>query len=161
MSKYPITKQAFVKLEQEIKKLKTEDRPKIIEAIATARDLGDLSENAEYHAAREQQSFVEGRILDLEDKVARADVIDISKLSGDIVKFGATVKLIDDETEEEIRYIIVGEYEADISKHRISVSSPLARALIGKSIGDFVEVNTPGGIKSYEVIEVRFEDFVV
>lgn len=159
MSKFPITKQAYAKLEQEIRKLKTEDRPRIIEAIATARDLGDLSENAEYHAAREQQSFAEGRILELEDKVARAEVIDISKLSGDSVKFGATVNLIDDETEEEVTYIIVGEYEADISKHRISISSPLARALIGKTIGDLVDVTTPGGTRSYEILSVEFKDF--
>jgi len=159
MSKFPITKQAYAKLEQEIRKLKTEDRPRIIEAIATARDLGDLSENAEYHAAREQQSFVEGRILELEDKVARAEVIDVLKLFGDTVKFGATVKLIDDETEEEVYYIIVGEYEADISKHRISISSPLARALIGKTNGDLVDVATPGGTKSYEILSVEFKDF--
>ena len=161
MSKYPITKQAFAKLEQEIRKLKAEDRPRIIEAIATARDLGDLSENAEYHAAREQQSFVEGRILELEDKVARAEVIDVTKLSGDSVKFGATVTLIDDETEEEVIYIIVGEYEADISKRRISIGSPLARALIGKTIGDLVDVTTPGGTKSYEVVAVEFKDFAI
>ena len=159
MSKFPITKQAYAKLEQEIRKLKTEDRPRIIEAIATARDLGDLSENAEYHAAREQQSFAEGRILELEDKVARAEVIDISKLSGDSVKFGATVNLIDDETEEAVTYIIVGEYEADISKHRISISSPLARALIGKTVGDLVDVTTPGGTRSYEILSVEFKDF--
>jgi transcription elongation factor GreA len=159
MNKYPITKQAFVKLEQEIKKLKSEDRPRIVEAIATARDLGDLSENAEYHAAREQQSFVEGRILELEDKVARAEVIDISKLSGETVKFGATVNLIDDETEEEVHYVIVGEYEADISKCRISIGSPVARALIGKRVGDLVDVVTPGGTKSYEIAAVEFKDF--
>ena len=161
MSKYPITKQAFVKLEQEIRKLKTEDRPRIIEAIATARDLGDLSENAEYHAAREQQSFAEGRILELEDKVARAEVIDIAKLSGATVKFGATVTLIDDDTEEEVHYIIVGEYEADIGKRRISISSPLARALIGKTIGDLVDVATPGGVRSYEILSVEFKDFII
>ena len=159
MSKFPITKQAYAKLEQEVKKLKHEDRPRIVEAIATARDLGDLSEIAEYHAAREQQSFAEGRILELEDKVARAEVIDISKLSGDSVKFGATVNLIDDETEEKVTYIIVGEYEADISKHRISISSPLARALIGKSVGDLVDVSTPGGTRSYEILSVEFKDF--
>ena len=121
--------------------------------------MGDLSENAEYHAAREQQSFAEGRILELEDKVARAEVIDISKLSGDSVKFGATVNLIDDETEEAVTYIIVGEYEADISKHRISISSPLARALIGKTVGDLVDVTTPGGTRSYEILSVEFKDF--
>lgn len=159
MIKFPITKQGYAKLEQEIKKLKHEDRPKITDAIATARDLGDLSENAEYHAAREQQSFVEGRIMDLEDKVARAEVIDISKLSGDVVKFGATVKLLCEDTEEDSEYIITGEYEADISKRRISVSSPLARSLIGKSRGDIIEVSTPSGVKSYEVLEVSFKDF--
>lgn len=159
MIKFPITKQGYAQLEQEIKKLKHEDRPRITEAIATARDLGDLSENAEYHAAREQQSFVEGRIMDLEDKVARAEIIDINKLSGDAVKFGATVKLLCEDTEEESEYIIVGEYEADISKRRISVSSPLARSLIGKLVGDGIEVSTPGGIRSYEVLNIEFKDF--
>lgn len=161
MSKFPITKQAYVKLEQEIRTLKLKDRPRIIEAIATARDFGDLSENAEYEAAKEEQRHVEGRILELEDKVARAEVIDVTKLSGDIVKFGASVTLIDDDTEEEVGYIIVGEYEADIAKRRISIVSPLARALIGKTVGDSVEFTTPGGSKSYEILSVEFKNFEI
>lgn len=159
MSKFPITRAAYAKLEQEVKKLKAEDRPKIIKEIATAREKGDLSENAEYHAAREQQSHTEGRIIELEDKIARAEIIDISKLSGDQVKFGATVTLIDDDTEEEVQYIIVGEYEIDIAKGRISISSPIAKALIGKTEGDLVEVLTPGGTKSYEILSVEFKEF--
>lgn len=157
-SKFPITQKGFVQLEQEIRQLKYVDRPAIIEAIATAREFGDLSENAEYHAAREKQSFIEGRILDLEDKLSRAEVIDISKLSSDSVKFGATVKLIDDDTEEEAEYHIVGEYEADITKKRISIQSPLAKSLIGKSAGDIVEVSTPGGIKAYEILKISYKD---
>jgi transcription elongation factor GreA len=159
MAKFPITKQAYAKLEQEVKKLKHDDRPRIIEAISTARDLGDLSENAEYHAAREQQSFVEGRILELEDKMARAEVIDIGKLSGDTVKFGATVNIVSEDTDEEFEYIIVGEYEADIAKQRISISSPLSRSLIGKTVGDVIEVHTPSGVKSYEILKISFKDF--
>lgn len=159
MAKFPITKQGFERLEKEIKQLKSVERPKIIEAIATAREYGDLSENAEYHAAREKQSFVEGRIIDLEDKVARAEVIDHELLSGDSVKFGATVKIIDDETEEEHTYHIVGEYEADISKKLISVASPLARAMIGKLKGDIIEVITPKASKSYEIIDVLYKSF--
>mgnify|MGYP003423509270 CR=1 FL=1 len=159
MSNFPITKKGHDKLVQEIKTLKHVDRPAIIEAIAEAREFGDLSENAEYHAAREKQSMIEGRILDLEDKVARSEIIDISKLAGDSIKFGATVKLIDEDTEDEVSYIIVGEYEADISKKRISIASPIAKALIGKKIQDFVEVVTPRGSKSYEVIDVKYEEF--
>jgi transcription elongation factor GreA len=159
MSNFPITKKGHDKLVQEIKTLKHVDRPAIIEAIAEAREFGDLSENAEYHAAREKQSMIEGRILDLEDKVARSDIIDISKLSGDSIKFGATVNLIDEDTEDEVSYIIVGEYEADISKKRISIASPIAKALIGKKVKDFVEVVTPRGSKSYEVIDVKYEEF--
>ena len=154
MDKFPITQQGYDKLEQEIKQLKHVERPAIIEAIATAREFGDLSENAEYHAAREKQSFIEGRILDLEDKFSRAEIIDTSKLSTDSVKFGATVKVIDDDTEEESTYHIVGEYEADITKKRISTKSPLAKALIGKSIGDIVEVTTPKGGKAFEIVEI-------
>ncbi len=157
MVKFPITQKGFEKLEQEIKHLKHVERPKTIEAIATAREFGDLSENAEYHAAREKQSFIEGRILDLEDKMARSEIIDITKLSGNNIKFGATVRLIDDETEEEVTYHIVGEYEADITKKRISIASPIAKALIGKSSGDVVEVTTPKGSKSYEVIAVEYK----
>ncbi len=159
MDKFPITQQGYEKLEKEIKQLKYVERPAIIEAIATAREFGDLSENAEYHAAREKQSFIEGRILDLEGKFSRSEIIDTSKLSADSVKFGATVKLIDDDTEEESTYHIVGEYEADISKKRISTQSPLAKALIGKSIGDIVEVATPKGGKAYEIVEISFQKF--
>jgi transcription elongation factor GreA len=158
MTKFPITHKGFDNLEKEIKHLKHVERPKIIDAIATARDFGDLSENAEYHAAREKQSFVEGRILDLEDKIARAEIIDISKLSGNTIKFGATVKLIDDESEEIVVYHIVGEYEADITKKRVSIMSPIAKALIGKGVGDVVEVSTPKSSKSYEVLEVSYQD---
>jgi transcription elongation factor GreA len=158
MAKFPITHKGFDNLEKEIKHLKHVERPKIIDAIATARDFGDLSENAEYHAAREKQSFIEGRILELEDKIARADIIDISKLSGKTIKFGATVKLVDDETEEIVVYHIVGEYEADITKKRVSIMSPIAKALIGKGVGDVVEVATPKSSKSYEVLEVSYKD---
>ncbi len=158
MAKFPITLKGFEKLEQEIKHLKHIERPEVIEAIATAREFGDLSENAEYHAAREKQSFIEGRILELEDKLARAEVIDISKLSGNNIKFGAMVKLIDDETEKPVVYHIVGEYEADITKKRVSIASPIAKALIGKVVGDIVEVMTPKGSKSYEVLEITYKE---
>jgi transcription elongation factor GreA len=158
MAKFPITNKGFEKLEQELKHLKHVERPKTTQDIATAREFGDLSENAEYDAAREKQAFVEGRILHFEDIMARAEIIDISKLSGDSIKFGATVTLIDDEIEENVTYIIVGEYEADITKKRISIASPLAKALIGKSIGDVVEVITPKGLKSYEVLEIKYEE---
>jgi transcription elongation factor GreA len=156
MAKFPITPKGYEKLEQEIKYLKHTERHAVIEAIATAREFGDLSENAEYHAAREKQSFIEGRILDLESKFSRAEVIDSTKLLNDSVKFGATVKLIDDDTEEEYIYHIVGEYEADMKKSRISTQSPLAKALIGKSVGDVVEVLTPKGGKAYEILEINF-----
>ena len=136
--------------------MKSIDRHAIIRAIAEARDHGDLSENAEYHAARERQGFIEGRVMELEDKIARAEVIDVSKLSGKAVKFGATVTLADEETEEKIVYQLVGEDEADISERRLSITSPLARALIGKSVGDSVEVSTPRGSKAYEVVKVAF-----
>lgn len=158
MIKFPITHKGFDNLEKEIKHLKHIERPKVIDDIATAREFGDLSENAEYHAAREKQSFIEGRILDLEDKMARAEIIDISKLSADNIKFGATVKLLDDETEEIVIYHIVGEYEADITKKRVSIASPIAKALIGKIVGDIVEVITPKGQKSYEVLEISFQE---
>lgn len=151
-----MTADGFNRLQEELKRLKTVDRPAIIRAIAEARDHGDLSENAEYHAARERQSFIEGRVLELEDKIARAEVIDVSKLSGKVVKFGATVTLADEETDEKASYQIVGEDEADISEGRLSVTSPLARALIGKSIGDSVEVTTPRGARAYEVVKVAF-----
>ncbi|MDR0774064.1 MAG: transcription elongation factor GreA [Rickettsia sp.] len=160
MADFPITHKGFDSLEKEIKHLKHIERPKVIEAIATARDFGDLSENAEYHAAREKQGFIEGRIVDLEDKIAKAKIIDTSKLSGDTIKFGALVKLIDDETEEIVIYHIVGEYEADITKKRVSIVSPIAKALIGKGVGDIVEVTTPKGSKSYEVLEVSYQELV-
>ncbi len=157
--KFPISSKGFERLQQEIKQLKHEERPKATQAVATAREYGDLSENAEYDAARHQQSLVEGRILELESKAARAEVIDINKLSGDVIKFGAVVELLDDETEKQITYRIIGEYEADITQKRISIVSPLARALIGKKVGDIVEVTTPKGLKSYEVISVNYQDF--
>jgi len=151
-----MTAAGYGRLQEELKRLKTVDRPAIIRAIAEARDHGDISENAEYHAARERQSFIEGRVLELEDKIARAEVIDVSKLSGKIVKFGATVTLEDEETEEKAVYQIVGEDEADIAQRRLSVTSPLARALIGKTIGESVEVSTPRGARSYELVKVAF-----
>jgi transcription elongation factor GreA len=156
MNKLPMTSDGYTKLVEEIKRLKTVERPAIIRAIAEARTHGDLSENAEYHAARERQSFIEGRLMELEDKVARAEVIDTSKLSGSVVKFGATVTLSDEETDEEQTFVIVGEDEADVKGGKLSVASPLARALIGKGKGDSVEVSTPRGAKSYEVVTVAF-----
>jgi transcription elongation factor GreA len=156
VQRFPITQSGYVRLEEELKNLKFNDRPAISKAIAEARELGDLSENAEYHAAREKQSFIEGRIADLEGKLALAEIIDISKLSGKTVMFGATVTIINEETEEEKTYKIVGEYEADINQGLISIMSPLARALIGKDEGDSAEVPTPKGIKDYEILKVKF-----
>ena len=156
MNKLPITADGYARLQEEMKRLKSVDRPAVIRAIAEARTHGDLSENAEYHAARERQSFIEGRLGELEDKIARAEVIDVSKLSGSAVKFGATVTLADEETDEEQTFRIVGEDEADIKDGRLSVASPLARALIGKAKGDSVEVSTPRGAKSYEIVTVAF-----
>ena len=156
MDKLPITGPGFTALEQELKERQQVQRPRIIEAISEARAHGDLSENAEYHAAKESQSLNEGRILELESMISRAEIIDISKLSGDKVKFGATVKLIDEDTEQERIYQIVGDPEADVKSGRVSISSPVARALIGKGVGDTVEVVTPGGGKSYEIVEVAF-----
>jgi transcription elongation factor GreA len=156
MNRLPMTSDGYNRLQEEIKRLKTTERPAIIRAIAEARTHGDLSENAEYHAARERQSFIEGRLMELEDKVARAEVIDTSKLSGSVIKFGATVTLADEETDEEQTFRIVGEDEADVKGGRLSVTSPLARALIGKGKGDSVEVSTPRGAKSYEVVTVAF-----
>jgi len=154
--KVPMTKLGCEKLEDELRNLKNVERPAVIKAIAEAREHGDLSENAEYHAARERQSFIEGRIQELEDKVSRAEIIDVSKLDGHVVKFGATVTLLDDDTEEKVIYQIVGEDEADIKAGLLSVTSPLARALINKSVKDTVEVSTPKGSKSYEVVKVDF-----
>lgn len=143
-------------LDEELRTLKTKERPAVIRAIAEAREHGDLSENAEYHAARERQSFIEGRIGELEDVLSRVDVIDVSKLTGKVVRFGATVTLADEDTDDEVTYQIVGQHEADLSRGKISIISPLARALIGKTVGDTVEVAAPGGSKSYEIISVRF-----
>jgi transcription elongation factor GreA len=157
MNKIPMTAEGYERLREELKRLKTIERPAIIRAIAEARDHGDLSENAEYLAARERQGFIEGRVMELEDKIARAEVIDVSKLSGEVVKFGAKVTLADEETDEEQTFQIVGEDEADIKSGRLSVTSPLARALIGKGTGDSVEVSTPRGAKSYEIVTVGFE----
>lgn len=156
MEKFPITEAGFRRMEEEVKHLKTVERPAIIKAIAEARAHGDLSENAEYHAAREKQSFAEGRIKELEHKIANAEVIEVSKLSGSTVKFGATVQLVDCDTDKEITYQIVGEYEADMKAHRISITSPLARALISKKQGDEIEVTTPGGEKNYEILKVEY-----
>src|SRR3712207_2448937 len=156
MDKVPITHSGFSALEQELRERQQVQRPRIIQAIADARALGDLSENAEYHAAKEAQAMNEGRILELESLISRAEIIDISKLSGDRVKFGATVKLVDEDTEEEKTYQIVGEPEADVRSGRVSITSPIGRALIGKTVGDTVEVTTPGGGKSYEIVGVLF-----
>ncbi|GGK19518.1 transcription elongation factor GreA [Salinarimonas ramus] len=156
MDKVPITAPGFKKLEEELKQRQQVERQRIIQAISEARALGDLSENAEYHAAKEAQSHNEGRILELESLISRAEVIEPAKLTGDRVKFGATVKLIDEDTEEEKTYQIVGEPEADVHSGRVSIGSPIARALIGKTVGDTVEVHTPGGGKSYEVMSVEF-----
>ncbi len=155
MDKIPMTRAGFDALDQELKHLKSVERPAIIRAIAEARELGDLSENAEYHSAREKQSFIEGRITQLDGMLGLAEVIDPSRLSGTI-KFGATVTLAAEDTGEERTYQIVGEAEADIERGRLNVKSPLARALIGKDAGDSVEVRTPGGVKGYEVLSVRF-----
>ena len=156
-TKVPMTPEGHARLSAELRRLKTEERPAVIKAIAAAREHGDLSENAEYHAARERQGFIEGRVMELEDKLSRAQVIDVSKLSGKAVKFGATVTLVDEDTDQKSKYQIVGDLEADFAKGRISISSPLARALIGKSSGDTVEVNTPSGGRSYEVMKVEFK----
>ena len=157
MSKIPMTSDGYSRLEEELRHLKAIERPAVIRAIAEARDHGDLSENAEYHAARERQSFIEGRVAELEDKIARAEVIDVKKLSGKQVMFGATVTLLDEDTEDKIKYQIVGQDESDIRSGRLSISSPLARALIGKKVGDSVEVSTPSGSKSYEIVRVAFK----
>src|SRR5262244_3698437 len=156
VEKVPMTAVGHAALTDELKHRQSVDRPRIIEQIAEARSHGDLSENAEYHAAKEQQSINEGRIAEIEDKLARADVIDISKLSGDTIKFGATVTLVDEDTEKKTVWQIVGEPEADAKKGRISITSPLARALIGKKKGASVEVNTPGGAKAYEITKVEW-----
>ncbi len=156
MEKVPMTQGGFAALEIELKRRQSEDRHRIVAAIAEAREHGDLSENAEYHAAKEQQSHNEGRIMELEHATACAEVIDVSKMSGDTVKFGATIKLIDEETEEEKHYQIVGNMEADVTAGKISLSSPISRALIGKEEGDSVEVSAPGGAHSYEIVSIQY-----
>lgn len=152
-----MTAAGYARLEAEIKRLKNDERPAIIQAISEARAHGDLSENAEYHAAKERQGWIESQIADLEDKFLRAQVIDVAKLTGDTVKFGATVTLIDEDTEEKKAWQIVGDLEADVKDGKISVSSPIARALIGKTPGDSVEVTAPGGARSYEIAKVVFK----
>jgi transcription elongation factor GreA len=156
MDKVPMTGEGYAALDEELKRLKTQERPAVVAAIAEARAHGDLSENAEYHAAKDRQGWIEGRIAEIEDKIARAQVIDVSKLTGAQIKFGATVTVIDEDTEEEGRYQVVGEHEADIKSGKISLSSPLSRAMIGKEVGDVVEVNTPGGVKAYEIRKVEW-----
>ena len=155
MEKFQITEPGYKKLKAEVENLKNVERPNIIKQIAAARELGDLKENAEYHAARERQGFIEARIKDLEGKISRAEIVDPKKLSGDTVTFGATVTVADDDGHE-ITYQIVGMEEADLSKGRLSSTAPLARALIGKAVGDYVEVPAPGGVKGYEVVRVVF-----
>jgi len=157
VEKIPMTAEGLAPLKDELHQLKSVDRYAVIKQIAEAREHGDLSENAEYHAAREKQSFIEGRIIELEDIVSRADVIDPSKLSGTTVRFGATVTVADVDSDDEITYQIVGPYEADLKKNKISIQSPLGRALIGKTEGDTAEVTAPGGGKAYEVIKVKFK----
>lgn len=156
MEKVPMTQQGFNSLEAELKNLKSVERPAVIQAIAEARAHGDLSENAEYHAARERQSFIEGRIMELESVISAANIIDISAISGDTVKFGATVVVVNEDTDEEITYQIVGPYESDADNGKISTTAPMAKALIGKKIGDSVEVRTPKGVSSYEILNVAY-----
>jgi transcription elongation factor GreA len=156
MDRVPMTPTGYTALEEELRRLTSQERPRIIQAISEARAHGDLSENAEYHAAKEQQSLTEGRIAELEDKLSRAEVIDVSKLSGSTITFGAKVKLVDEDTEEEKAYQIVGETEADVRSGRISVTSPIARALIGKGVGETVEVTAPGGARSYEILDISY-----
>jgi len=151
-----MTGEGYQSLDDELKRLKTLERPTVIAASAEARLHGDLSENAEYHAAKDRQGWIEGRIAEIEDKIARAQIIDVSKLSGSQVKFGATVSVVDEDTEESARYQIVGEHEADVRSGKISIASPIARAMIGKEMGDVVEVNTPGGVKAYEILKIEW-----
>ena len=156
MNKIPMTAEGYTKLQDELKKLTSEDRPKIIEAIAEARSHGDLSENAEYQYAKEQQSLIEGRIIDLENAISKAEVIDVKSVEGDDIKFGATVEIEDDESAEKQQYQIVGEYESDIENKKLSITSPLARGLIGKTVEDNVEINSPKGLKSYTILSVKY-----
>lgn len=156
MEKFPMTAGGYAQIQTELRRLTSEERPRIIEAITEARAHGDLSENAEYHAAKEAQGMNEAKIAEFEDVLSRAEVIDVSKLNGDTVKFGATASLLDEDSEEKRTYQIVGELEADVKKGRISITSPIARALIGKRVGDVVEVTTPSGPRSYEILKVDF-----
>ncbi|MDC2978962.1 transcription elongation factor GreA [Pelagibacteraceae bacterium] len=156
MNKIPMTAEGYTKLQDELKKLTTEERPKIIEAIAEARSHGDLSENAEYQYAKEQQSLIEGRIIDLESAISKAEVIDVKSVEGNDIKFGATVEIEDDESREKQQYQIVGEYESDIENKKLSITSPLARGLIGKTEEDNVEINSPKGLKSYTILSVKY-----
>ena len=156
MNKIPMTTEGYTRLQDELKKLTSEDRPKIIEAIAEARSHGDLSENAEYQYAKEQQSLIEGRIIDLESAISKAEVIDVKSVEGNDIKFGATVEIEDDESGEKQQYQIVGEYESDIENKKLSITSPLARGLIGKTEEDNVEINSPKGLKSYTILSVKY-----
>lgn len=157
MERVPMTVEGFKSLEVELQRLKSEERPRIIQAISEARSHGDLSENAEYHAAKEAQGLNEAKVAELEDKISRADIIDTTKLSGTTVKFGATVTLVDEDTEEKVKYKIVGDLEASVKDGKISISSPIARALIGKVKGDTAEVTTPKGARSYEILKVEWK----
>ncbi|UTP38218.1 transcription elongation factor GreA [Phenylobacterium sp. LH3H17] len=156
MEKVPMTFQGYRALDEDLKRLKTIERPAVTVAIGEARLHGDLKENAEYHAAKDRQGWIEGQIVQIGDMIARAQVIDVTKLSGTRIKFGATVSVIDQNTEEQARYQIVGEHEADVKKGRISITSPIARAMIGKESGDVVEVRIPGGLKTYEITKVEW-----
>ncbi len=156
MERVPMTADGYQRLEVELRKLRTEERPAVIKAISEAREHGDLSENAEYHAARERQSFIEGRVRELADKISRAQVIDVSKMSGETIKFGATITLADEETDEEKTYQIVGVDESDIGQGLLSVTAPLARAIINKTVGESVTVDTPGGSRDYEIVSVEY-----
>ena len=152
-----MTAEGYRVLDDQLKQLKSVERPSVISAISEAREHGDLSENAEYHAAKERQGWIEGQIAEIEDRISRAQVIDVSKLNGNQVMFGATVTVVDEDTEEESRYQIVGEHEADVKAGKVSVASPIARAMISKAVGDAVEVNTPGGVKAYEILQVEWK----
>lgn len=156
VSRFPISKEGYDKLVSELNNLKNVERSKVINAISEARAHGDLSENAEYHAAREKQGFIEAKISELEDKVSRVEIIDVSKITSDQIKYGASIKLLDEETEQEVAYKIVSDYESDVYKGLISISSPLAKALIGKKVGESLEFKTPKGIKYYQVLSINF-----
>ncbi len=158
MEKIPMTPKGHQALMDELRQLKENDRPQVIQEIAVARDHGDLKENAEYHAAREKQSFIEGRIQELESVLSRVEVIDFTKFEGETVRFGATVQVYEEESEKEHHYMIVGHYEADITQNRLSLQAPLSRALIGKAVGDVVSVVAPGGKKSYEIVSVKYAE---